>query len=92
MSVAGHAAGQMLSAMAGAFFHGDHTGALALYHRLLPAMDAIMQVPNYGATTAKAALELLGVIDNRRVRSPLVPLTDREVADLRAGLAESGLI
>ena len=51
-----------------------------------------MTVPNYGATTAKAALELLGVIDNRRVRSPLVPLTDQEVADLRAGLAESGLI
>ncbi len=92
VSVAGHAAGQMLSAMAGAFFHGDHTGALALYHRLLPAMDAIMTVPNYGATTAKAALELLGVIDNRRVRSPLVPLTDQEVADLHAGLAASGLI
>jgi len=92
VSVAGHAGGQMLSAMAGAFFHGDHTGALALYHRLLPAMDAMMTVPNYGATTAKAALELLGVIDNRRVRSPLVALTDQEVDALRAGLAESGLI
>ena len=92
VSVVGHAGGQMLAAMAGAFFHGDHAGALALYHRLLPAMDAIMTVPNYGATTAKAALELLGVIDNRRVRSPLVPLTDQEVVDLRAGLAESGLI
>lgn len=92
VSVAGHAGGQMLSAMAGAFFHGDHVGALALYHRLLPAMDAMMAVPNYGATTAKAALELLGVIDNRRVRSPLVALTDQEVDALRAGLAESGLI
>lgn len=92
VSVVGHAGGQMLSAMAGAYFHGDHAGALALYRRLLPAMDAIMTVPNYGATTAKAALELLGVIDNRRVRSPLVPLTDQEVADLRAGLAESHLI
>ncbi len=92
VSVVGHAGGQMLAAMAGAFFHGDHVGALALYHRLLPAMDAIMAVPNYGATSAKAALELLGVIDNRRVRAPLVPLTDQEVADLRAGLAESGLI
>ena len=92
VSVAGHAGGQMLSAMAGAFFHGDHVGALALYHRLLPAMDAMMAVPNYGATTAKAALELLGVIDNRRVRSPLVALTDEEVDALRAGLAESHLI
>ena len=92
VSVVGHAGGQMLSAMAGAFFHGDHTGALALYQRLLPTMDAMMQVPNYGATTSKAALELLGVLDNRRVRSPLVPLTDREVDELRTGLAESGLI
>lgn len=92
VSVVGHAGGQMLSAMAGAFFHGDHAGALALYERLLPTMDAMMKVPNYGATTAKAALEILGVLDNRRVRSPLVPLTDQEVAALRAGLAESGLI
>lgn len=92
VSVVGHAGGQMLAAMAGAFFHGDHTGALALYHRLLPAMDAIMKVDNYGATTAKAALELLGVIDNRRVRGPLVPLTDQEVAALRAGLEASGLL
>lgn len=92
VSVVGHAGGQMLSAMAGAFFHGDHTGALALYQRLLPTMDSMMKVPNYGATTSKAALELLGVLDNRRVRAPLVPLTDQEVAALRAGLAESGLI
>lgn len=92
VSVVGHAGGQMLSAMAGAFFHGDHAGALAIYRRLLPTMDAMMQVPNYGATTSKAALELLGVLDNRRVRSPLVPLTDQEVAELRTGLAASGLI
>ena len=38
-----------------------------------------MGVPNYGATTAKAALELLGVLDNRRVRGPLVALDDDEV-------------
>ena len=38
-----------------------------------------MGVPNYGATTAKAALQLLGVLDNRNVRGPLVPLDDDEV-------------
>ena len=92
VSVVGHAGGQMLAAMAGAFFHGDHTGALSIYHRLLPTMDAMMKVPNYGATTAKAALELLGVIDNRNVRPPLLPLDDDEVAALRAGLESSGLI
>ncbi len=92
VSVVGHAGGQMLSAMAGAWFHGDHAGALSLYHRLLPTMDAMMKVPNYGATTSKAALQLLGVLDNRRVRSPLVELTTDEVAELRTGLAASGLI
>ncbi len=76
----------------GAHFSGDHAHALALYRRLLPTMDAMMKVENYGATTSKAALELLGVLDNRRVRPPLVPLTDHEVAALREGLVASGLL
>ena len=36
--------------------------------------------------------QLLGVLDNRNVRGPLVPLDDDEVAALRAGLAASDLI
>ena len=51
-----------------------------------------MGVPNYGATTSKAALQLLGVLDNRTVRGPLVALDEAEVEALRAGLAASGLI
>ena len=43
-----------------------------IFTRLLPAIDAVMGVANYGATTAKAALQLLGVLDNRNVRAPLV--------------------
>ena len=92
VSVAGHACGDELKAMADAFLAGDPAGALAVYTRLLPAIDAIMGVPNYGATTAKAALQLLGVLDNRNVRGPLVPLDDDEVAALRAGLVASGLL
>ena len=62
--------------MAGAWFaRRPRRRARASTDRLLPAVDAIMAVPNYGATTAKAALQLLGVIDNRAVRSPCVPLT-----------------
>ena len=71
--------------MIDAFVGGDHAEALRIYTRLLPAFDAVMGVPNYGATTAKAALQLLGVLDNRNVRGPLVPLDDDEVAALRAG-------
>ncbi len=92
VSVVGHAAGPQISQMVGCFHSGDTAGALEIFTRLLPAIDAVMGVPNYGATTAKAALQLLGVIDNRNVRGPLVPLTDDEVAALRAGLAASGLI
>ena len=92
VSVAGHAAGDALAAMVRAWFEGDAATALATYRRILPAVDAVMSVPNYGATTAKAALQLLGVIDNRAVRPPLLPLDDDEVEALRVGLAASALI
>lgn len=92
VSVVGHAAGDETRAMAEAFWAGDSAEALRIFTRLLPAIDAMMGVPNYGATTAKAALQLLGVLDNRNVRGPLVPLDDDEVAALRAGLAASGLL
>jgi 4-hydroxy-tetrahydrodipicolinate synthase len=59
---------------------------------MLPAIEAIMGAPNYGATTAKAALELTGVLPNRTVRSPLVPLDDDELAALRTGLTAAGVL
>ncbi len=92
VSVVGHAAGNEIAGMIRDFLAGDHTAALATFTRLLPATDAVMSVANYGATTAKAALQLLGVLDNRNVRGPLVPLDDDELAALRAGLAASGLL
>ena len=92
VSVVGHVAGDQLKAMADAFFAGDHAEALAIFTRLLPAIDAVMGVANYGATTAKAALQLLGVLDNRNVRAPLVALDNDEVAALRAGLDAAGLL
>ena len=92
VSVLGHAAGPQIRQMFDAFDAGDQATALEIYTRLLPAVDAVMGVPNYGATTAKAALQLLGVLDNRNVRGPLVPLDDDEVAALRTGLAASGLL
>lgn len=92
VSVAGHAAGRELRRVIEQFDAGDTAGALATFTRVLPVIEAIMGVPNYGATTAKAALELLGVLDNRRVRGPLVPLTDDEVAALRGALTEAGVL
>ena len=80
VSVVGHVAGPRLAEMIEAFVRGDHAEALRLHTALVPVMHAVMGVPNYGATTAKAGLQLLGVLDNRRVRGPLVELDDREVA------------
>ena len=92
ISVVGHAAGPQIRAMIEDFLDGNTVAALKTYQRLLPATRAMMGVPNYGATTAKAALQLLGVLDNRNVRGPLVPLGDDEVAALRAGLEASQLL
>ncbi|HWJ11120.1 MAG TPA: 4-hydroxy-tetrahydrodipicolinate synthase [Nocardioides sp.] len=92
VSVVGHVAGTQLRAMIEAFLAGDHAEALRIHTTLIPAYEAIMGVENYGATTAKAALELVGVLPNRHVRSPLLALDDTEVADLRAGLASAGLL
>jgi len=92
ISVVGHAAGHPIRSMIEDFLDGNTTAALKTYQRLLPATTAIMGVPNYGATTAKACLQLLGVLDNRNVRGPLVPLTDDEVDALRAGLGASQLL
>ncbi|MCR1783185.1 4-hydroxy-tetrahydrodipicolinate synthase [Nocardioides carbamazepini] len=92
VSVVGHVAGTQLRAMIDAFLSGDHAEALRIHTGLIPAFEAIMGVGNYGATTAKAALELAGVLANRTVRPPLLALDDAEVADLRAGLAAAGLL
>jgi 4-hydroxy-tetrahydrodipicolinate synthase len=92
VSVVGHAAGRPVKAMIEAFLAGDHAEALRLHTSLIGVFDAVMGVPNYGATTAKAALQLLGVLDNRRVRGPLLELDDGEVAALRDALAAAGLL
>lgn len=92
VSVLGHAAGNEIRTMVTSFLAGDITTAQKINTQLQPALAAVMGVPNYGATTAKAALQLLGVLDNRTVRSPLVPLDEQEYADLRAGLAAAGLL
>ncbi|HVK29614.1 MAG TPA: 4-hydroxy-tetrahydrodipicolinate synthase [Nocardioides sp.] len=92
VSVVGHVAGTQLKAMIEAFLAGDHAEALRIHTSLIPAYEAVMGVANYGATTAKAALELAGVLPNRHVRSPLLALDDAEVADLRAGLEAAGLL
>jgi 4-hydroxy-tetrahydrodipicolinate synthase len=92
ISVVGHVAGDQHAALVRAVDEGDLDRAQEIFHSLLPAIEAVMGVANYGGTTAKAALQLAGVLDNRRVRLPLVELDDAEIDALRTGLAAADLI
>jgi len=91
VSVVGHVAGTEYRAMVDAVDRGDLVEALAIYRRLAPLVEAIMTTAQ-GAMTAKAALELLGVLPNRNVRLPLVPADDDVVGRLRAELISFGLL
>ena len=91
VSVVGHVAGTEYAAMVRALEAGDLTEALAIYRRLVPVVDAIMNKAP-GATTAKAAMQLLGVLDNRTMRLPLVAAGDDLVAHLRTELVNAGLL
>jgi 4-hydroxy-tetrahydrodipicolinate synthase len=91
VSVVGHVAGRQYAEMAAAVERGDLPAALDLYRRLAPVVDVVMNRAQ-GAMTAKAAMQLLGVLDNRRVRLPLVPASDALVEELRAVLAGQGLL
>jgi 4-hydroxy-tetrahydrodipicolinate synthase len=91
VSVVGHVAGREHAAMVAAVERGDLAAALETYRRLVPVVDALMhRAP--GAVTAKAAMQLLGVLSNRTVRLPLVPAGDDLVADLRTQLVRAGLL
>jgi 4-hydroxy-tetrahydrodipicolinate synthase len=91
VSVVGHVAGDEYAAMVRAVEAGDLAEALAIYRRLVPVVTAIMtRAP--GAMMAKAAMQLLGVLDNRNMRLPLVPAGDDLVAMLRTELTNAGLL
>ncbi|HLN78692.1 MAG TPA: 4-hydroxy-tetrahydrodipicolinate synthase [Nocardioidaceae bacterium] len=91
VSVVGHVAGNEYAAMVRALEDGDLAEALAIYRRLVPVVDAIMnRAP--GAMMAKAAMQLLGVLDNRAMRLPLVPAGEDMVAHLRTELGNAGLL
>lgn len=90
ISVVGHVAGARYAAIAAAVSRGDLETARRLDHQLGPLVGALMS-PGPGAVTAKAALELLGVLPGRAVRLPYLPATDEELARVAAALVAVGL-
>jgi 4-hydroxy-tetrahydrodipicolinate synthase len=91
VSVVGHVAGREYAAMVAAVDAGDLDTALTLYRHLVPVVDVIMTTAQ-GAMTAKAALQLLGVLENRHVRLPLVPAEDALVDRIGEVLTRAGLL
>lgn len=91
VSVVSHAAAGAYAEMVAAVDAGDLEAARSINLRLLPAVKAMMTYTQ-GAITSKAALQLLGVVEHRTMRSPLLEATEQEVAIVRDGLAASGLL
>jgi 4-hydroxy-tetrahydrodipicolinate synthase len=90
ISVVGHVAGARYAALVAAVTRGDLTAAHEIERRLLPLVAALM-TPGPGAVTAKAALQLLGVLGSRAVRLPYLPATPAEVARIADALSATGL-
>ncbi len=91
VSVVGHVAGEQYADMVARVDADDLDGALKVYADLIPVVDAIMGLAP-GVMTAKAAMQLLGVHDNRAVRLPLVEADDTLVDAVRAALSRAGLL
>lgn len=91
VSVVGHVTGRRHAALVAAVDAGDLVSARALARSLAPAVRGIM-TRGQGAVMAKAALELMGVLDNRVARLPLLAATDEQVRLLRVDLHEAGLL
>ncbi len=91
VSVAGHVVTPLLARVAERWSAGDPAGALEAFRAATPAIDALNGAGQQ-APTAKAALEMLGLIPSRATRLPILPLPDEELPALRAGLAAAGVI
>lgn len=91
VSVVGHLASPRYAAMVAAVDSGDLATARSIHRALLPAVRGMM-TRTQGAITAKAAMQLAGVLQHRTMRPPLLDATEDEIALLRADLAESGLL
>ncbi|MGJ9422712.1 4-hydroxy-tetrahydrodipicolinate synthase [Aeromicrobium sp. CF3.5] len=91
VSVVAHAAPRQLADMVTAVDRGDLVAARALHDQLLP-IDRAMMTVTQGVITAKAVLQILGVLDHRTTRAPLPEATEDEIAMLRDALAVAGLL
>jgi 4-hydroxy-tetrahydrodipicolinate synthase len=89
ISVAGNEIPRLMSAMVAAALNGDYDGAREIHNRILPLMTGNFIESN--PIPVKAAMKMLGILDNDYVRSPLAPITDANRKKMESILAECGL-
>ncbi len=89
ISVASHVAGYRFKEMIDAQSTGDHTRALRIHLELLPLMKALFMTAN--PIMVKEALRLVG-FDVGGVRSPLVPPTPAQTAELERIMRHVGIL
>lgn len=91
VSVAGHAYAREMRNMVDAVDRGDLAAAREEFSIVAPFIEAINpELP--WAVAAKTAAQLLGVIDNRTVRLPLVEATEEQVQHLAGILQATGVL
>jgi 4-hydroxy-tetrahydrodipicolinate synthase len=79
VSVASHIIGNEMQEMVNSFLDGKHAEAAKLHQKLLPVMQGLFNAPS--PAPVKTALQLMG-LDVGTVRLPLVPLNERERAEI----------
>ena len=90
VSVSSHVVGKQIAAMIAAFDGGDTALAERINDELTPVYDAIFDGP--GAMNAKSAAHMLGAIESRAMRLPLLPATDEEYQKLKSALTAAGAL
>jgi 4-hydroxy-tetrahydrodipicolinate synthase len=89
ISVAGNEIPRLMSAMVAAALGGDWDGAREIHNRVLPLMTGNFIESN--PIPVKAAMKMMGILENDTVRSPLAPITDANRKKMQQILAECGL-
>lgn len=90
ISVASNEIPKLMKEMVSAALNGDFTTARSVHNRILPLMTGNFIESNPGP--AKAALKMMGVLENDVVRSPLAPMTEGNRGELEKILREVGLL
>lgn len=76
VSVASHILGNEMQDMVQAFTQGNVKGAAEMHRELLPMMKALFAAPS--PSPVKEALSMLGILQEKHVRLPMIPLNQEE--------------